>query len=80
MRRLGRRDSIPRSQADGSSDLSAREREIALLVADRRTNAEIAEALYLSVKTVETHMRNIFRKLEVGSRRDVAEAVARDQG
>jgi DNA-binding NarL/FixJ family response regulator len=41
------------------------------------TNPEIAETLFLSTKTVETHMRNIFRKLEVGSRVDVARAVER---
>jgi DNA-binding NarL/FixJ family response regulator len=39
------------------------------------TNPQIAEALFLSPKTVETHMRNIFRKLDVSSRVEVARAV-----
>jgi DNA-binding CsgD family transcriptional regulator len=55
--------------------LTEREREVARLVVDRRTNAEIAEALFLSPKTIETHMRNMFRKLDVSSRADVARAV-----
>jgi DNA-binding CsgD family transcriptional regulator len=51
--------------------------QVARLVVDRRTNPEIAEALFVSPKTVETHMRNIFRKLDVSSRVDVARAVER---
>ena len=44
---------------------------------ERRTNPEVADELFLSVKTIETHMRNIFRKLEVSSRLDVAPAIER---
>jgi DNA-binding CsgD family transcriptional regulator len=59
----------------GVAALTGRELEVARLVVDRRTNAEIAQALYLSTKTVETHLRNIFRKLDVSSRTEVARAV-----
>jgi DNA-binding CsgD family transcriptional regulator len=48
---------------------------VARLVVDRRTNPEIAATLFLSIKTVETHLRNIFRKLDVESRADVARAL-----
>jgi ATP/maltotriose-dependent transcriptional regulator MalT len=61
-----------RGTGDGIESLSGRELEVARLVVDRRTNPEIAAELFLSVKTVETHMRNIFRKLDAGSRVEVA--------
>jgi DNA-binding NarL/FixJ family response regulator len=48
---------------------------VALLVVDRRTNPEIAAELFLSVKTVEAHMSNMFRKLDVSSRVELARAV-----
>ena len=59
----------------GIEALTGREREVADLVVDRRTNREIAEHLFLSTKTVETHMRNIFNKLGVSSRVEVARAI-----
>ena len=63
----------------GIEGLSPRERDVARLVVDRRTNPEIAAELFLSVKTVETHMRNIFRKLGVSSRVQLARAVERTE-
>ncbi len=57
--------------------LSGRELEVARLVVDRRSNSEIAAILFLSLKTVESHMRNIFRKLGVASRVEVARALER---
>ena len=54
-----------------------REREIAELVHREHSNREIAEELFLSEKTVQTHLRNIFVKLGVSSR--VAVAVAIEQ-
>ena len=57
--------------------LTARELEVARLVVDRKTNPEIAAELFLSLKTVETHLRNSFRKLDVDSRIELARAVER---
>ena len=61
------------------ASLTGRELEIARLVVDRRTNPEIAAGLFLSIKTVETHMRNIFRKLDANSRVEVARTIERDR-
>jgi ATP/maltotriose-dependent transcriptional regulator MalT len=83
LRRLGRpvhHRSLPgKPEGTGVASLTGRELEIAHLVVDRRTNPEIAGELFLSVKTVETHMRNIFRKLNANSRVEVARIVERDQ-
>ena len=79
LRKLGRR--IHRRTRPGERDtrglaaLTGRELEIAQLVADRKTNPEIAAELFLSPKTVETHLRNIFRKIDVASRVELARAV-----
>ena len=50
--------------------LTARETEVLKLMADALTNAEIAERLYISPKTVETHVQQVRRKLGLESRRD----------
>jgi DNA-binding NarL/FixJ family response regulator len=63
----------------GFADLSEREREILALIGAGRSNTEIAEALFISMATVKTHVRHIFAKLDL---RDRAQAVvaARDAG
>jgi ATP/maltotriose-dependent transcriptional regulator MalT len=76
-RRFRRRTRARKPNRKGVEALTERELEVARLVVDRRTNPEIASALFLSEKTVETHMRNIFRKLDVSSRADVARTVER---
>ncbi len=56
--------------------LTAQETQVALIVADGATNNEAAAALFLSTKTVEFHLRNIYRKLAVRSRSELARKVA----
>ena len=58
--------------ASGVAALTAREREVALLVADGLTNAELARRLYISPKTAAIHVSNILHKLGVASRTEVA--------
>ena len=80
LRKLGetvhRRTRPGKRDGSGLELLTGRELEVAGLVHDRRTNREIAEELFLSLKTVETHMRNIFHKLGVSSRVEVAQLLA----
>jgi two-component system response regulator NreC len=68
--RLGARVAAepPPGPPDG---LSEREVEVLRMIALGHTNAEIAEALYLSVRTVETHRAHIQQKLRLGSRADL---------
>ena len=58
----------PAPPADEAIHLSARETEVLQMVARGLTNREIASSTGLSRLTIETHTRNIYRKLDVGSR------------
>lgn len=60
------------------SHLSAREIEIAKLLAEGRTNADIGDTLCISTKTVETHISNIFRKTGVNNRVQLARVLLSD--
>jgi DNA-binding NarL/FixJ family response regulator len=81
LRRLGRH--VHRRTRKGTADgaglesLSERELQVARLLVDRRTNREIAGELFVSLKTVEAHVRNLFRKLDASSRAEVARTVER---
>jgi DNA-binding NarL/FixJ family response regulator len=55
--------------------LTERELQVARLVVERKTNPEIAAELYLSQKTIESHLRRIFRKVDVSTRVELARAV-----
>jgi DNA-binding CsgD family transcriptional regulator len=65
----------PLLPAHSSILLSRREQEIAVLAVDGRSNREIAETLVLSVRTVETHLQRVYRKLGVRRRGELAEAL-----
>jgi len=55
----------------GVESLTASERRVAALARDGRTNREIAETLFVTPKTVEMHLGNVYRKLGVNSRRQL---------
>jgi DNA-binding CsgD family transcriptional regulator len=82
LRRLGRR--VPRRGRPGREDsgvasLSGRELEVARLVATGKTNREIAAGLYVSERTVESHLSRVFAKLGVSKRAAVAGLVQRER-
>jgi DNA-binding CsgD family transcriptional regulator len=77
MRELGLR--LPaRAQNAGVGALTGREVDVARLAAEHRSNKEIAASLGISPRTVSTHLSNIFEKLEVSSRGELAEVVRRE--
>lgn len=63
-----------RSRTTGVDSLTPTERRIAELAAAGRTNSRIAHDLYVTPKTVEWHLANVYRKLAVGGRRDLPAA------
>lgn len=62
-------------QPSGLAELSERENEIAQLVAQGLSNAEIAEQLFISLTTVKTHMKHILAKIDGTNRVHIAIAV-----
>jgi DNA-binding NarL/FixJ family response regulator len=81
LRKLGhhihRRTRPGATDGAGIKSLTGRELQVARLVVDRKTNPQIAAELFLSQKTVETHLRNIFHKVGVTTRTALAQAVER---
>jgi ATP/maltotriose-dependent transcriptional regulator MalT len=75
--RIHRRTRPGKAGTAGIESLTERELQVAHLVVDRMTNPQIAAQLFLSHKTVQTHLRNIFRKMNVSSRVELARAVER---
>lgn len=67
---------LPRRFARSVDLLSRREQEIARRAALGVRNTDIAIDLDLSVRTVEKHLGNIYRKLELGGRDELAEALS----
>jgi DNA-binding CsgD family transcriptional regulator len=60
----------------GVEALTASERRVAELAAQGLTNREIAQSLFITARTVEGHLTNVFRKLDLESRDGLAEAMA----
>jgi DNA-binding CsgD family transcriptional regulator len=63
----------------GWAALTPAEREVASLVAEGLTNPEVGQRLFISRRTVQTHLSNAFRKLEIASRVELAALVARQE-
>jgi DNA-binding CsgD family transcriptional regulator len=76
---LGATGARPRRELilEGTASLTPSERRIADLAAEGASNPEIARRLFITPKTVEYHLRNVYRKLDIKGRRDLAQALAR---
>ena len=59
-----------------SAGLSRRELEVVRLLSVGRTNREIAQELFVTPKTVEVHLSNAYRKLDIRGRRELSNALA----
>ena len=63
---------LRRAESSGLDSLTPSERRIVELATDGASNPEIAQALFVTVKTVEMHLGNAYRKLGINSRRELA--------
>jgi DNA-binding CsgD family transcriptional regulator len=62
---------VQREQLTGAGSLTPSERRIAHMAANGGSNADIAQSLFVTVKTVEMHLTNIYRKLEISGRAEI---------
>jgi DNA-binding CsgD family transcriptional regulator len=66
---------IRRARLTGAESLTPSERRIADMAADGNSNAEIAQALFVTVKTVEMHLTHVYRKLDIPGRGELRRAL-----
>ena len=69
---------VPSRETSGPAALTASELRVARMAAAGMTNPEIARALFVVPKTVETHLSRVYRKLGVRGRADIAGVLAAD--
>jgi DNA-binding CsgD family transcriptional regulator len=70
-------EKVRRLTADTRDELTPQGEEMAQLARGGLTNAEIGAQLFIWARTVEWHLRKVFTKLDIGSRRELAQALSR---
>ncbi len=72
-------ETVRKRAVESREILTAQESQVALLVAEGYTNPEIGGQLFISPRTVEYHLRKVFTKLGISSRREVRGALRASQ-
>ena len=68
-------EAVPTRAREARDDLSAQEAQIAALAREGYTNPQIGAQLFLSPRTIEWHLRKVFAKLDISSRKELGAAL-----